>query len=70
MSKAKKNKKKKKHEIQIPRELRGEIEPWDRTKKKEILHALEVSNGSATFAARLLGVGKTTIYRLRERYQQ
>jgi DNA-binding NtrC family response regulator len=41
----------------------------EQTEKQAILHALEFTHGDQTQAARLLGIGRTTLYRKLKRYK-
>jgi transcriptional regulator of acetoin/glycerol metabolism len=44
------------------------VTPLAELEKRAIFHALEVTKGDRTFAAELLGIGRTTLYRKLKEY--
>ncbi|MBK7258180.1 MAG: helix-turn-helix domain-containing protein [Ignavibacteriae bacterium] len=46
----------------------GAIVPLERLREEAIRHALKVTGGNILHAARQLGVGRATFYRLMKRY--
>lgn len=42
----------------------GIVVPWDEMKRRSIADALNRCGGNSGFAAQLLGIGKTSVYRL------
>jgi len=51
----------------IPQPL-GAIIPWEEVKRRVIVAALDKCAGNYLLAARLLGIGRTTIYRMVRMY--
>jgi two-component system response regulator HydG len=51
-----------------PLPLRGKVMPMAELEKQTILNALVQLNGDKLLAARLLGIGKTTLYRKLKEY--
>lgn len=49
--------------------VEGEIVPLDELERRAILHALRVTGGNVTRAARALGIGRATMYRKLERFR-
>ncbi len=47
----------------------GHVIPWAECEKRAILGALRVAGGDKVLAARLLGMGKTTVYRKLKEYE-
>jgi transcriptional regulator of acetoin/glycerol metabolism len=45
------------------------IVPLALRERNEILHAIQVTNGDKLMAAKLLGIGKTTLYRKLKEYE-
>jgi len=50
----------------IPPGLRAKVKPWRQTKLNEFRRATRLANGDKVIAAALLGVSKTTVYRILE----
>ena len=46
----------------------GVVVPWKAVKRRAIVDALDMCGGDRHLAARLLGIGKTTIYRMERAY--
>jgi transcriptional regulator of acetoin/glycerol metabolism len=46
----------------IPAKLRAKIQPWKETKRQAIAHAVKMAKNDMWLAAKLLGVGRDTIY--------
>jgi Bacterial regulatory protein, Fis family len=42
----------------------GVVVPWNEVKRRAIVDALDQCGGNRVLAAQLLGIGKTTIYRM------
>jgi transcriptional regulator with PAS, ATPase and Fis domain len=53
----------KRNVARVPAKLRSAIKPWRETKRLEIARALKIAKNDKTLAARLLGIGKTTMYK-------
>jgi len=48
----------------IPPELRAIVKPWRETQQNEVRRAMKLAKGDKFLAAILLGISKTTIYRM------
>jgi transcriptional regulator of acetoin/glycerol metabolism len=46
----------------IPAKLRAKIQPWKETRRRAIAHAVKKAKNDMWLAAKLLGVGRDTIY--------
>jgi len=56
------------HVEAAPNVQTGGVKPLAESEREEILHAIRVLNGDKLLAARLLGIGKTTLYRKLKEY--
>jgi transcriptional regulator of acetoin/glycerol metabolism len=54
--------------LQPIREPVGAIVPLDEVKRRAIVDAIEKCGGNYCLAGRLLGIGKTTVYRMARQY--
>jgi transcriptional regulator of acetoin/glycerol metabolism len=54
--------------LQPIREPAGVIVPLDEVKRRAIVDAIDKCRGNYRLAARLLGIGKTTVYRMARQY--
>jgi two-component system response regulator AtoC len=52
----------------LPADASGEVLPLEEVKKQALLHALQHTSWNVKEAARLLGIGRTTIYRMLDEY--
>lgn len=50
--------------VVIPRDLRAKVKPWRETKLNEFRRAVRLAKGDKVIAGALLGVGRTTMYRV------
>jgi transcriptional regulator of acetoin/glycerol metabolism len=54
--------------LQPIREPVGDIVPLDEVKRRTIVDAIDKCGGNYRLAARFLGIGKTTVYRMARQY--